>query len=233
MRSRFIAGLVDGTKTSARCPSLVATWATAAPWLPPEAATNPAGGTSARRTRWNAPRGLNEPVCWSSSSLSVTGVARPSSPAAISTTGVVRTYVPIRAAAASTSAGVTRVNVLDESRQQLATKSRMCRGPSGAGTHRFAVSPPCGSPGECRRTRVRACGLGSGRSKGCPGPERCRQRSGSPEPTARLLGDDRLQVVSTLRRDVPSPTAHRPAARSDGWCRRAVGRDWARSCTDP
>ena len=82
MRSRFIAGLVDGTNTSARCPRRPATWATAAPWLPPEAAMRPAAGTSARNTRWNAPRGLNEPVCCSSSSFSVTGTGKPSSPAA-------------------------------------------------------------------------------------------------------------------------------------------------------
>ena len=62
-----------GTKISARCPRARATWATATPWLPPDAATTPAAGTSAASTRLKAPRGLNEPACCSSSSLSVSG----------------------------------------------------------------------------------------------------------------------------------------------------------------
>src|SRR5256885_8933311 len=67
--------------------------ATAAPWLPPEAATTPAGG-SLRRTRLaNAPRALNEPDCWRSSSLRTRVIpGRPKSRPSTSTTGVRRMY---------------------------------------------------------------------------------------------------------------------------------------------
>src|SRR5438132_267972 len=47
--------------------------ATAAPWLPPDAATTPAAGTSRSSRFANAPRALKDPACWSCSSLSTSG----------------------------------------------------------------------------------------------------------------------------------------------------------------
>jgi 5-carboxymethyl-2-hydroxymuconic-semialdehyde dehydrogenase len=81
-----------------------AAYATARPKFPPEAAITPAGGTSDARSLLNAPRGLNEPVCWVSSSLSVRRPGRPSAPSPSQSTGVRRTYPAIRSRAASTSA---------------------------------------------------------------------------------------------------------------------------------
>ena len=76
MRAILAAG-TDATARRSRpgSPRAAATWATATPWLPPDAATTPAAGTSAASTRLNAPRGLNEPACCSSSSLRVSGPA--------------------------------------------------------------------------------------------------------------------------------------------------------------
>src|SRR5258708_11853674 len=62
-----------GTKTLAGTPRRIAAYATAAPWLPPEAATTPASGISRSSKLVNAPRALNDPACWSCSSLSVRG----------------------------------------------------------------------------------------------------------------------------------------------------------------
>ena len=103
-RSTFAAGEVSGTKIAAGCPSSPAAWATASAKLPPEAATTPAAGTSAASIALNAPRGLNEPVCWSSSSFSVIAPVEPERSGSRSSTGVSRTRPSIRAAAASISA---------------------------------------------------------------------------------------------------------------------------------
>src|SRR6266404_7484649 len=73
-------------------PSSLAACATATPWLPPEAATTPAAGTLRRRRLVKAPRALNDPACWSSSSLNTS--ATPGSPKSRPSTwtmGVVRT----------------------------------------------------------------------------------------------------------------------------------------------
>ena len=76
-----------------------AAYATASPKFPPEAATTPASGTSDASILLNAPRGLNDPVCCSSSSFSVSGVSIPNDPAPVSTTGVVRTCPRMRSRA--------------------------------------------------------------------------------------------------------------------------------------
>src|ERR1700733_7741625 len=62
------------------------------PWLPPDAATTPAGGTSRSSRLANAPRALNEPACCRSSSLKSTCTpATPRSAPSTSMTGVRRT----------------------------------------------------------------------------------------------------------------------------------------------
>src|SRR4051812_30115042 len=67
--------------------------ATAAPWLPPDAATTPTAGTERRSRLANAPRALKEPDCCSSSSLSTSVTPpRPKSRPSTSTTGVRRMY---------------------------------------------------------------------------------------------------------------------------------------------
>src|SRR3954467_7166145 len=100
MRRRLIIGEVDGIRTSARTPSREAAYAKAAPWLPPLAATTPVTGSASVRSRLKAPRVLNEPACWSNSSLRQAP--------AWSSTGVRRTWGAIRRAACSTSSGDTR-----------------------------------------------------------------------------------------------------------------------------
>src|SRR3954451_14561586 len=104
-RATLTAGAVVGTNTVAGTPTTAAAYALASPALPPEATTIPTRASSspdsrADRTRLNAPRALNVPVCWSSSSLNQ------AAPASTSTTGVTRTRPAIRAAAASTSSRV-------------------------------------------------------------------------------------------------------------------------------
>src|SRR5262245_11007427 len=84
-------------------PSCAAAWATASAKLPPDAATTPGAGTSAASIALKAPRGLNDPVCWSSSSFRVSAPSRPRAPGSRSRTGVSRTRPAIRAAAASIS----------------------------------------------------------------------------------------------------------------------------------
>src|SRR5207248_2550912 len=69
IRSTLAGSEMRGTKIRARTDNFRAARATAAPWLPPEAATTPAAGTSRSRRFANAPRALKEPDCWSSSSL--------------------------------------------------------------------------------------------------------------------------------------------------------------------
>ncbi len=91
MRSILAGEATVGTKMRAGTPSLIAANATAAPWLPPEAATTPAGGTGRQRRLVNAPRALNEPACCSDSSLKTTLVeSSPTSAPRTSMTGVHR-----------------------------------------------------------------------------------------------------------------------------------------------
>ena len=78
MRSILAGEDTVGTKILAGMPSRCAAYATATPWLPPDAAATPAGGTSRSRRFVNAPRALNEPAHCSCSSLRVTGPARSS-----------------------------------------------------------------------------------------------------------------------------------------------------------
>ena len=99
-----MAGAASGTWISAGSARTVAAWATAAAWLPPDAAITPAAGTVLARMRLNAPRGLNEPVCWNSSSFRTRSRSEPEGardPGG--STGVTRTWPAIRSAAASTS----------------------------------------------------------------------------------------------------------------------------------
>src|SRR6185437_111724 len=103
MRSTLAGDDTVGTKIRAGTPSSRAAYATATPWLPPDAAATPAGGT-ARSSRFvNAPRALNEPAHCSCSSLRVTGPARSSC-----TVGVLRTCGRIASRARQMS---SRVNL--------------------------------------------------------------------------------------------------------------------------
>src|SRR5579859_236614 len=92
IRSIFSGEATVGTKIFAGMLSFCAAKATAAPWLPPEAATTPAFGIFRSSRFAKAPRALNDPECWRSSSLkTMENGARPNSPPLDSTTGVRRT----------------------------------------------------------------------------------------------------------------------------------------------
>src|SRR6266498_3793093 len=71
MRSILAGDETVGTKIRAGTPRCLAAYATAAPWLPPEAATTPAAGIARVSRCANAPRVLNEPACCRCSSLNV------------------------------------------------------------------------------------------------------------------------------------------------------------------
>src|SRR5215204_3085728 len=103
MRAALVGGDVAGTKMVAGTPRRAAAHATAAPWLPPDAATTPAGGISRVRSALSAPRGLNEPVCWVCSNLRMIRPATPNSLPRTSRTGVRRTWPARRSAAACKS----------------------------------------------------------------------------------------------------------------------------------
>src|SRR5436190_336384 len=91
MRAIFAGEEMVGTKIFAAVFSVIAAKATAVPWLPPDAATTPAAGTSRVSRFVKAPRVLNDPARCSSSSLNVTrNPATPTSAPSTSTTGVRR-----------------------------------------------------------------------------------------------------------------------------------------------
>src|SRR5450756_2994309 len=69
MRSILAGAETVGTKILAGTPSRCAAWATATPWLPPEAATTPASGSSRSSRLAKVPRVLNDPEHCSCSSL--------------------------------------------------------------------------------------------------------------------------------------------------------------------
>src|SRR5207237_1314605 len=80
-----------GTKIRAGTRRRFAAYATAAPWLPPDAAATPGGGIARVSRLANAPRTLNEPECCRNSSFNVSGNgARPMSLPLVATTGVSR-----------------------------------------------------------------------------------------------------------------------------------------------
>ena len=109
---------------------LLAAYATAAPWLPPEAATTPAAGTSRVSRLANAPRALNEPACCSSSSLKLEPAkARPKSAARTSITGVRRTCGRIRR---STSAIASRSRSIALLYSHLANWQYLCEDSAAA-----------------------------------------------------------------------------------------------------
>jgi hypothetical protein len=83
-----------GTKIVAGTRRFIAAYATAAPWLPPDAATTPAGGTSRSSRFANAPRVLNDPACCNSSSFANSAMleSRPASAGSSARSGVRRTY---------------------------------------------------------------------------------------------------------------------------------------------
>jgi hypothetical protein len=88
-------------------PTFDAAYATAAPWLPPDAATTPAAGTGRRSRLVNAPRTLNEPDSCVCSSFRVSGNGgRPKSAPVVCSTGVSRIRGAIAAYARSMPAGV-------------------------------------------------------------------------------------------------------------------------------
>ena len=78
MRATFAGDDTVGTKIFAGTPSRIAAYATAAPWLPPDAATTPVGGILRSSKFVNAPRALNDPECCNSSSFSA--IAKSPSP---------------------------------------------------------------------------------------------------------------------------------------------------------
>src|SRR5437879_7287889 len=91
----------------AETPRRIAAYATAAPWLPPEAATTPAGGRSRSSRLANAPRALKEPACCRCSALTTTWTApRPISAPLASRIGVRRTCGRMTAQVASICSGV-------------------------------------------------------------------------------------------------------------------------------
>src|SRR5262245_57111980 len=93
MRATFAGDDTVGRKIFAGTASRIAAYATAAPWLPPDAATTPTAGILRVRRFVNAPRTLNDPECCSSSSFSTIGTSpSPKSLPRTSTTGVTRTY---------------------------------------------------------------------------------------------------------------------------------------------
>src|SRR6185437_10832326 len=88
--------------------------AMATPWLPPEAAVTPAGGTCRSSRLAKAPRTLNEPECCSISSLSTSRIgARPKSAPSTATTGVSRTWSQMRAKACEIDARSTVTASMD------------------------------------------------------------------------------------------------------------------------
>src|SRR5258708_16569687 len=93
MRSILAGEHTVGTKILAGMPHRMAAYATAAPWLPPEAATTPTSGISRSSKLENAPRVLNDPACWRCSSLTVSGNdERAKSLPSATSTGVTRMW---------------------------------------------------------------------------------------------------------------------------------------------
>src|SRR5215470_9212021 len=119
-------------------PSAWAAKATAAPWLPPDAATTPAAGTSRSSRLANAPRALNDPACCSCSSLSSSGPAgSPKSARSTLITGVRRTCGAISAWTSFTaSADSSRVPVMPVSLLALPVSGMTVRAlPCGEARH--------------------------------------------------------------------------------------------------
>src|SRR3712207_1524976 len=103
MTATFAGLEISGTKMRARTPSRLAAKATAAPWLPPDAAATPAAGTGFDRRVLKAPLVLNEPACCRNSSFRLTGPSWPNAFGRVQT-GVRRIWGAMRAWAASISA---------------------------------------------------------------------------------------------------------------------------------
>lgn len=99
------AGAERGMTIVAFTWSAPAMWATAIPWLPPLTATTPAARSASlsESSLAVAPRDLNEPVRWSSSSFAVTGAPSSAVSPGPGTVGVRITCPAIRSAAASMS----------------------------------------------------------------------------------------------------------------------------------
>src|SRR6478672_1295596 len=168
-----------------------AAYATAAPWLPPDAAITPAPGTLADNKRLKAPRGLKLPVCCSSSSFSVTGRFIPQSMEFSRMTGVCLTWPPILAAAAA---------ILF----RLIMTKRRWHFPCEA--TRWAFFPPHPGP-DCRPMQIHgSCASRTGDGVLLIGPP----GAGKSDLLLRLLArgfelvaDDRVDVVDGIAR--PSP----------------------------
>src|SRR5438270_11828770 len=93
MRAILAGEETVGTKMRAGTPHARAAKATAAPWLPPEAAATPTLGTWRVSRFANAPRDLKEPACCRCSSLKVSGNGRrPKAAALVWTMGVRRRW---------------------------------------------------------------------------------------------------------------------------------------------
>src|SRR5690606_33440289 len=105
--SAFGLAVPSGTNTMPRIPSRCIAYATAAPWLPLEAATQPArrSASSSVSSRLKAPRSLNEPVCCRFSSLRCTSAPVTSEKYGEESSGVRLIHGPMRAAAAAIMPG--------------------------------------------------------------------------------------------------------------------------------
>ncbi|MCO4699707.1 hypothetical protein LRR80_05804 [Streptomyces sp. RO-S4] len=99
-------GAERGITTVAFTSSAAAVTASAMPWLPPLTATTPAARSASLSASSfaAAPRTLNDPVRWSSSSFAVTGAPSSAESPGLGTVGVRTTCPAIRSAAASMSA---------------------------------------------------------------------------------------------------------------------------------
>src|SRR5699024_6990483 len=112
-RSRIACSLLSGTSRdtaiTASMPSSRATYATARPWFPVEAASTPRRRCSSdsRRILFDAPRILNAPVGWWVSNFNQTSFPTFSDRASLNTTGVRIARSAMRPAAARTWARVT------------------------------------------------------------------------------------------------------------------------------
>ena len=147
MASTLAVDVRSGTNTIPRTPSVCIAEATAAPWLPLDAATQPLArcSSSSVNSLLNAPLILNEPVsCWFSS-FNHTLASHISLKYGEYSSGVSRTCAAMRVAARATSAG---------------SRARSIRAPSGAtsiGPFSGAVfrAPRCGGRGRRRRSACR------------------------------------------------------------------------------
>ena len=179
------SGAVSHVTTVASTPASAAAYATPCAWLPAETAITPRlrSSASSAAMRAIAPRGLNEPVFWNSSSLSRTSAPVISESHAVRHVGVRWSGEPaIRSRTRRMSSSVggctagnpsdTRVASLRADRQTGRDQSHRCAARGGArGRWRGVVPARASGRGQERPARARAR-----RSGGPGGRDRPRQR---------------------------------------------------------